>query len=207
MSPGNYCKYYQAAPPTLISLRSPPRTTRKPSTKPSQKRAGRFDAHIRMGYPSDTDKQRILDLYLDRFGVSDDFTRRRLQQTLNRDLGRLHLVPAHIEEFGKAGIKRARLARRAPEYLDFEPGIEATKSIAALSHQHRIGSSKVENAHRCGGDREECPACAPRVRSRRKGGEASSAHRLVNRPVFSSPRLDDEAAGPRVEHAEAPHRE
>jgi AAA+ superfamily predicted ATPase len=96
------------------------------------KRAGRFDAHIRMGYPSDADKQRILDLYLDRFGVSDDFTRRRLQQTLNRELGRLHLVPAHIEEFVKAGIKRARLARRAPEYLDFEPGIEATKSIATL---------------------------------------------------------------------------
>jgi hypothetical protein len=97
------------------------------------KRAGRFDAHIRMGYPSNADKQRILDLYLDRFGVSDDFTRRRLQQTLNRDLGRLHLVPAHIEEFVKAGIKRARLARRAPEYLDFERGIEATKSIAALN--------------------------------------------------------------------------
>jgi AAA+ superfamily predicted ATPase len=94
------------------------------------KRAGRFDAHIRMGYPSDADKQRILDLYLDRFGVNDDFTRRRLQQTLNRELGRLHLMPAHIEEFVKAGIKRARLARRAPEYLDFEPGIEATKSIA-----------------------------------------------------------------------------
>jgi SpoVK/Ycf46/Vps4 family AAA+-type ATPase len=94
------------------------------------KRAGRFDAHIRMGYPSDTDKQRILELYLDRFGVNDDFTRHRLQQTLNRELGRLHLVPAHIEEFVKAGIKRARLARRAPEYLDFEPGIEATKSIA-----------------------------------------------------------------------------
>jgi AAA+ superfamily predicted ATPase len=94
------------------------------------KRAGRFDAHIRMGYPSDADKQRILDLYLDRFGVNDDFTRRRLQQTLNRELGRLHLVPAHIEEFVKAGIKRARLARRAPEYSDFEPGVEATKSIA-----------------------------------------------------------------------------
>jgi len=94
------------------------------------KRAGRFDAHIRMGYPNDADKQRILDLYLDRFGVNDDFTRRRLQLTLNRDLGRLHLVPAHIEEFVKAGIKRARLARRAAEYLDFEPGIEATKSIA-----------------------------------------------------------------------------
>jgi AAA+ superfamily predicted ATPase len=95
------------------------------------KRAGRFDAHIRMGYPSDADKQRILDLYLDRFSVNDDFTRRRLHQTLQRDLGRLHLVPAHIEEFVKAGIKRARLAGRAPEYLDFEPGIEATKSIAA----------------------------------------------------------------------------
>ncbi len=94
------------------------------------KRAGRFDAHIRMGYPSDANKQRILDLYLDRFGVNDDFTRRRLQQTLNRELGRLHLVPAHIEEFVKAGIKRARLARRAPEYSDFEPGVEATKSIA-----------------------------------------------------------------------------
>lgn len=94
------------------------------------KRAGRFDAHIRMGYPSDADKQRILDLYLDRFGVNADFTRRRLHQTLSRDLGRLHLVPAHIEEFVKAGIKRARLAQRAPEYLDFEPGIEATKSIA-----------------------------------------------------------------------------
>jgi AAA+ superfamily predicted ATPase len=95
------------------------------------KRAGRFDAHIRMGYPSDADKQRVLDLYLDRFGVGDDFTRRRLQQTLSRDLGRLHLVPAHIEEFVKAGIKRARLAGRAPEYQDFEPGIETTKSIAS----------------------------------------------------------------------------
>ncbi|UFX45966.1 ATP-binding protein [Bradyrhizobium sp. 41S5] len=94
------------------------------------KRAGRFDAHIRMGYPSEADKQRILDLYLDRFGVNDELTRRRLQQTLSRDLGRLHLVPAHIEEFVKAGIKRARLAHRPPEYLDFEPGIEATKSIA-----------------------------------------------------------------------------
>jgi AAA+ superfamily predicted ATPase len=94
------------------------------------KRAGRFDAHIRMGYPNDAEKQQILDLYLDRFGISDDLTRRRLQQTLIRDLGRLHLVPAHIEEFIKAGIKRARLARRVPEYQDFEPGIEATKSIA-----------------------------------------------------------------------------
>jgi ATPase family associated with various cellular activities (AAA) len=94
------------------------------------KRAGRFDVHIRLGYPSDADKQRILELYLDRFGVNDDLTRHRLQQTLQRDLGRLHLVPAHIEEFVKAGIKRARLAGRAPEYLDFEPGIEATKSIA-----------------------------------------------------------------------------
>ena len=94
------------------------------------KRAGRFDSHIRMGYPTDADKQRILDLYLDRFTVNDDLTRRRLQQTLSRDFGRLHLVPAHIEEFVKAGIKRARLARRTPEYLDFEPGIEATKSIA-----------------------------------------------------------------------------
>lgn len=94
------------------------------------KRAGRFDAHIRMGYPSDADKQRILELYLDRFGVNDEITRHRLQQTLQRDLGRLHLVPAHIEEFVKAGIKRARLAGRPPEYLDFEPGVEATKSIA-----------------------------------------------------------------------------
>jgi AAA+ superfamily predicted ATPase len=94
------------------------------------KRAGRFDSHVRMGYPSDADKQRILDLYLDRFDVSDQITRRRLQQTLTRELGRLHLVPSHIEEFVKAGIKRARLAGKAPEYSDFEPGIEATKSIA-----------------------------------------------------------------------------
>ena len=96
------------------------------------KRAGRFDAHIRMGYPSDDEKQRILDLYLDRFGVSDDFTRRRLQQVLSRDFGRLQLVPAHIEEFVKAGVKRARLAHRPAEYQDFEPGIEATKSIATM---------------------------------------------------------------------------
>jgi AAA+ superfamily predicted ATPase len=94
------------------------------------KRAGRFDAHIRMGYPDNADKQRILNLYLDRFDVDDDFTRRRLQQTLKQDFGRLHLVPAHIEEFVKAGIKHARLAGRAPEYRDFEPGIDATKSIA-----------------------------------------------------------------------------
>lgn len=94
------------------------------------KRAGRFDAHIRMGYPDSADKQRILNLYLDRFNVDDDVTRRRLQQTLKQDFGRLHLVPAHIEEFVKAGIKRARLTGRSPEYRDFEPGIEATKSIA-----------------------------------------------------------------------------
>jgi AAA+ superfamily predicted ATPase len=94
------------------------------------KRAGRFDAHIRMGYPTDTDKERILDLYLDRFGVSHEFTRHRLQQVLKKEFGRLHLVPAHIEEFVKAGVKRARLARRVPEFSDFEPGIEATKSIA-----------------------------------------------------------------------------
>ncbi len=104
------------------------------------KRAGRFDVHIRMGYPSDADKQCILDLYLDRFGVSDDFTRRRLQQTLNKELGRLHLVPAHIEEFVKAGIKRARLAGRVAEYLDFEPGIEATKSIATAKPLERPGA-------------------------------------------------------------------
>jgi hypothetical protein len=75
-------------------------------------------------------KQRILDLYLDRFDVRDDLTRRRLQQALGRELGQLHLVPAHIEEFVKAGVKRARLARRVPEFSDFEPGIEATRSIA-----------------------------------------------------------------------------
>ena len=95
------------------------------------KRAGRFDAHVRMGYPNEEEKRRILDLYLDRFGVADELTRRRLHQTLERDLGRLHLVPAHIEEFVKAGVKRARLARRVPEFSDFEPGIEATKSIAS----------------------------------------------------------------------------
>jgi AAA+ superfamily predicted ATPase len=95
------------------------------------KRAGRFDAHVRMGFPSDEEKQQILKLYLSRFGVEDELTCRRLHQTLTRDLGRLHLVPAHIEEFVKAGVKRARLARRVPEYSDFEPGIEATKSIAA----------------------------------------------------------------------------
>ncbi|MBN9246851.1 MAG: ATP-binding protein, partial [Hyphomicrobium sp.] len=94
------------------------------------KRAGRFDAHVRMGYPGEADKLRILYLYLDRFGVKDEITRRRLQQTVKQDFGRLHVVPAHIEEFVKAGIKRARLAGRAPEYLDFEPGIEATRSIA-----------------------------------------------------------------------------
>jgi hypothetical protein len=85
-----------------------------------------------MGYPSDADKKRVLDLYLDRFGVHDDVTRRRLHQALTRELGRLHLVPAHVEELVKAGIKRARLARRAPEYSDFEAGIEATKSIATM---------------------------------------------------------------------------
>ena len=96
------------------------------------KRAGRFDAHVRMGYPSQEDKQRILGLYLDRFGVLDEFTRARLQQVLSSDLGKLNLVPAHIEEFVKAGVKRARLARRVAEFSDFEPGIEATKSIATV---------------------------------------------------------------------------
>jgi hypothetical protein len=94
------------------------------------KRAGRFDAHVRLGYPGEADKRRVLDLYLGRFGVDDDFTRRRVRQVLERDFAKLHLVPAHIEEFVKAGVKRARLARRVPEFSDFEPGIEATKSIA-----------------------------------------------------------------------------
>jgi hypothetical protein len=94
------------------------------------KRAGRFDAHVRLGYPDDPTKRRILDLYLDRFGVVDEMTRRRLQVSLAKDLGRLHLVPAHIEEFVRAGVKRARLARRAPDYADFEAGIEAIKSVA-----------------------------------------------------------------------------
>lgn len=94
------------------------------------KRAGRFDAHVRMGYPSAAERQSILDLYLDRFSVEDELTRRRVQQALDRDLGKLNLVPAHIEEFVKAGVKRARLARRIPEFSDFEPGIESTKSIA-----------------------------------------------------------------------------
>jgi hypothetical protein len=74
----------------------------------------------------------VLDLYLGRFGVSDELTRRHLHQTLTREFARSQLVPAHIEEFVKAGVKRARLACRAPEFSDFEPGIEATKSIAAL---------------------------------------------------------------------------
>jgi AAA+ superfamily predicted ATPase len=94
------------------------------------KRAGRFDVHVRMGYPSDADKALVLNLYLDRFGVKDELTRRRLQQLLKGELGRLYLVPAHIEELVKAGVKRARLARRVPEFSDFEPGVEATKSIA-----------------------------------------------------------------------------
>jgi len=104
------------------------------------KRAGRFDSHVRMGYPSQEQRAQILDLYLDRFGVSDELMRRRIQQTFNRDLGRLHLVPAHIEEFVKAGVKRARLARRVPEFSDFEPGIEATKSIAALKPPGAVAS-------------------------------------------------------------------
>ena len=83
-----------------------------------------------MGYPNDAEKAQVLDLYLDRFGVKDELTRRRLQQLLKGELGRLHLVPAHIEELVKAGVKRARLARRVPEFSDFEPSVEATKSIA-----------------------------------------------------------------------------
>ena len=104
------------------------------------KRAGRFDAHVRMGYPNEETKQRVLELYLDRFGVADELTRKRLQTTLVRDLGRLQLVPAHIEEFVKAGIKRARLARRVPDYSDFEPGIEATKSIASVRAAPQAGA-------------------------------------------------------------------
>ena len=108
------------------------------------RRAGRFDAHVRMGYPTDDEKQRVLDLYLDRFGVADKLTRRRLQMVLAREFGRLQLVPAHIEEFVKAGVKRARLARRAPEYSDFEPGIEAIKSIASPKATPPSGGALAE---------------------------------------------------------------
>lgn len=96
------------------------------------KRAGRFDAHVRLGYPDAAKKTAILDLYLDRFAVTDQLTRRRLQQEMERTLGKLLLVPAHIEELVKAGVKRARLARRTPEFADFEPGFEATRSIASV---------------------------------------------------------------------------
>jgi len=104
------------------------------------KRAGRFDAHVRMGYPDEEAKTRVLDLYLDRFGVADELTRRRLQMTLAKDLRRMRLVPAHIEEFVKAGVKRARLARRVPEYSDFEPGIDAIKSIASAKPGTQAGA-------------------------------------------------------------------
>ena len=108
------------------------------------RRAGRFDAHVRMGYPTDDEKQRVLELYLDRFAVADKLTRRRLQIVLAREFNQLQLVPAHIEEFVKAGVKRARLARRAPEYSDFEPGIEATKSIAVPKPAPQIGGALAE---------------------------------------------------------------
>ncbi len=108
------------------------------------RRAGRFDAHVRMGYPTDDEKQRVLELYLDRFEVADKLTRRRLQMVLGREFARLQLVPAHIEEFVKAGVKRARLARRAPEYSDFEPGIEAIKSIASPKATAPAGGALAE---------------------------------------------------------------
>jgi AAA+ superfamily predicted ATPase len=108
------------------------------------RRAGRFDAHVRMGYPTDDEKQRVLELYLDRFSVADKLTRRRLQMVLAREFSQLQLVPAHIEEFVKSGVKRARLARRAPEYSDFEPGIEATKSIAVPKPAPQIGGALAE---------------------------------------------------------------
>jgi AAA+ superfamily predicted ATPase len=108
------------------------------------KRAGRFDAHVRMGYPTDEEKQRILELYCDRFRVDDKLTRRRLQIVLAKEFGRLQLVPAHIEEFVKAGVKRARLAGRAPEYADFESGIEATKSIALPKPAVQAGVALAE---------------------------------------------------------------
>ena len=108
------------------------------------KRAGRFDAHVRMGYPNDDEKRRILELYFDRFRVDDKLTRRRLHIVLAKEFSRLQLVPAHIEEFVKAGVKRARLARRAPEYLDFEPGVEATKSIALPKPAAQAGAALAE---------------------------------------------------------------
>jgi len=108
------------------------------------RRAGRFDAHVRMGYPTEDEKQRVLDLYVDRFGVADKLTRRRLQMVIAREFGRLQLVPAHIEEFVKAGVKRARLARRAPEYSDFEPGIEAIRSIALPKPTPATGGALAE---------------------------------------------------------------
>jgi AAA+ superfamily predicted ATPase len=109
-------------------------TTNRPEAidEALSKRAGRFDAHIRMGYPTSEEKEQILMLYLDKFSVSDEFTRARLGQILSNDLAKLHLVPAHIEEFVKAGVKRARLARREPQFQDFEPGIESTRSIASI---------------------------------------------------------------------------
>jgi AAA+ superfamily predicted ATPase len=108
------------------------------------KRAGRFDAHVRMGYPTDEEKQRILELYFDRFRVDDKLTRRRLHIVLAKEFSKLQLVPAHIEEFVKAGVKRARLASRAPEFADFEPGIEATKSIALPKPAAQAGAALAE---------------------------------------------------------------
>ena len=89
-----------------------------------------------MGYPTDREKEHVLDLYLDRFGVAERLTRRRLQMILTRDFARLQIVPAHIEEFVKAGVKRDRLrAPRRPNIPTLNPGSSSTKSVALPKQQ------------------------------------------------------------------------
>ena len=80
---GECCKYCLVAPLTPTSSRSPPQITLKPSTKRWQSGP---DASTRtFGWaiqPTPTSSGILNLLLLDRFGVSDDITRRRLQQTL-----------------------------------------------------------------------------------------------------------------------------
>jgi SpoVK/Ycf46/Vps4 family AAA+-type ATPase len=54
------------------------------------KRAGRFDAHVWMRPPGTAERQRILDLYLDRFCVDDELTQRRIRQALDAISPRRH---------------------------------------------------------------------------------------------------------------------
>ena len=140
------------------------------------RRAGRFDAHVRMGYPTDDEKQRVLELYLDRFYVADKLTRRRLQMA-----ARQGIRPAAARSRAYRGIRQSRRQTRptrAPRRLN----IRISNRGSRRSSRSRFPKPRRRRARARRSPRRS-PCC--RSSTRRKGRPPPR----TNWPDFARPSL------------------